>query len=199
MEQHPQHPNDRDPAVPEHETVPPGEIDLTGAVAHEQALPDIDATAEAARGEIPQGGAHTLAGALADEGDDPFTGHPEAEAMAQPGPAEVAPHLDNPQVEQGLREYGDAFHAYLQLPDIDRRREDLLETFHEVYVGRYASMDALLEELTDVRDWQDALDELAGQWGIDGLVSLDRDRVEGIARQAWDIVETAGSFYAFAK
>jgi hypothetical protein len=60
-------------------------------------------------------------------------------------------------------------------------------------------MDALLDDLTDVRDWQNTLDELAGQWGIDGLVSLDRDRVEGIARQAWDIVETAGSFYAFAK
>jgi hypothetical protein len=199
MEQHPQHPNDPDLDMPEGGRVPSDDMDLTGAVVHEQGLPDIDATAEAARGEIPQRGARTLAGAPADEGDNPFTGHAEAEAMAQPGPAEVAPHPDNPQIEQGLREHGDAFRAYLQLPDIDHSREDLLETFHEVYIGRYASMDALLDDLTDVRDWENTLDELAGQWGIDGLVSLDRDRVEGIARQAWDIVETAGRFYAFAK
>ena len=78
--------------------------------------------------------------------------------QTEPLSAEAVP--DNPQIEQGLRNHGDAFRAYLRLPDIDRYREDLLETFHEFYVGSYTSMDTLLSELTDVGDWTTALDDL---------------------------------------
>jgi hypothetical protein len=115
-----------------------------------------------------------------------------------PVSAEAIPP-DNPQIEQGLREHGDAFRAYLRLPDIDHRRDDLLETFHEVYVGRYASTDALLGDLTEVRDWANALNDFARQQGIDGLVFLDRSKVERLARLTWDIIEIGGKFYVFTK
>jgi len=119
-----------------------------------------------------------------------------------PGPHETSQpgdDPDTPQIEQGLREHGDAFRAYLQLPDIDRDRDDLLTTFQEFYVGNYTSMDALLDELTEVRDWERALDKFAGRWGIDGLVALDRDKVEHVARLTWDIVEIGGRFHVFTK
>lgn len=103
------------------------------------------------------------------------------------------------QAAEGLREHGDAFRAYLQLPDIQADRDDLAEAFHEFYVGSFPTMDALLDQLTEVRDWEHALSELAGHWGIDGLVSLDRRKVEQIARETWDIVELNGRFYAFNK
>ncbi len=103
------------------------------------------------------------------------------------------------QAAAGLREHGDAFRAYLRLPDIQAGRDDLVEAFHEFYVGSFPTMDALLDQLTEVRDWEHALDDLAGQWGIDGLVSLDRRKVERVARETWDIVELNGHFYAFDK
>ncbi|MEC3979634.1 hypothetical protein [Amycolatopsis sp. H20-H5] len=106
---------------------------------------------------------------------------------------------DYPQVAEGVREHGDAFRAYLQLPDIDPSRDDLLQTFHEFYVGRFASMDALLDELTEIRDWQHAVDEVADRLGFDGLVTLNHAKLEAVARETWDIVEIGEVFYAFTK
>lgn len=100
---------------------------------------------------------------------------------------------------EGVRDHGDAFRAYLSLADIDPSREDLTESFHEFYVGNFASMDQLLDELTEVTAWEGAIAELAGKWGIDELVSLDRDKVQRIARDTWDIVEIQGRLYAFTK
>ena len=100
---------------------------------------------------------------------------------------------------EGVRDHGDAFRAYLTLEDIDPTRDDLTESFHEFYVGAYASMDQLLNELTEVSAWEGALAELASKWGIDELVSLDRDKVARIARNTWDIVEIKGRLYVFAK
>lgn len=100
---------------------------------------------------------------------------------------------------EGVRDHGDAFRAYLSLPDIGPARDDLTESFHEFYVGAFASMDQLLEELTEVTAWEGALAELAGKWGIDELVRLDRDKVACIARDTWDIVKIKDRFYVFTK
>lgn len=100
---------------------------------------------------------------------------------------------------EGVRDHGDAFRAYLSLDDIDPTRENLTESFHEFYVGAFASMDQLLDELTEVRAWEGAIAELAGKWGIDELVSLDREKVAHIAHDTWDIVKIKDRFYAFAK
>jgi len=107
--------------------------------------------------------------------------------------------VTSPQVEQGLAEHGDAFRAYLRLPDIDACAGDLLVTFGEFYIGAYPHMDALLDDLTEIRDWEAAIDELATRHGIDGLVSLDRTKVELVARETWDIVDVGGRLYVFTK
>jgi hypothetical protein len=114
-------------------------------------------------------------------------------------PTAEAPPADNPQITQGVRDHGNAFRAYLQLPDTDPSRDDLLTTFREFYVGSYASMDALLDELTEVSEWEQALDDFARQRGIDEFVSLDRAKVAHIARLNWDIVEMEGRPYVFTK
>ncbi|MGN6330302.1 MAG: hypothetical protein ACTHOD_01465 [Motilibacteraceae bacterium] len=114
-------------------------------------------------------------------------------------PASMEPESPTGPAAEGIRQHGDAFRAYLSLDDVDPSRDDLVQTFTEFYIGAFASMDDLLDELTEIRDWERAIAELAGQWGIDDLVSLDRSKVEHVARLTWDIVELNGLLYVFAK
>lgn len=112
---------------------------------------------------------------------------------------QLASEAASPRVEQGLAEHGDAFRAYLLLPDVDAGAQDLLVTFADFYIGSYPHMDALLDDLTEVRDWEAAIVELAARHGIDDLVSLDRAKVGLVARETWDIVEVGGRLYVFTK
>lgn len=112
------------------------------------------------------------------------------EVEAQPG---------NPQIEHGIREYGDAFRAYLELPDVDLNRADLLHTFHEFYIGTFASMEVLIDELTEIRDCVAAMNNVAASWGFDEMASLDSAKVEKVARETWDIVEIDRKLYASDK
>lgn len=119
------------------------------------------------------------------------------DAQTEPtGPVEREARPGDPQIERGIREHGDAFRAYLELPDIDPTRYDLLETFREFYIGAFVSMEALLDELTEIRNCL-ALTEVAAGWGFDEMVSLDSGRVERVTREIWDIVETGGRFHVF--
>lgn len=116
-------------------------------------------------------------------------------------------HLDLPsgraeevlprQAQRGLDEFGDAFAAYLRLPDVHADQDDLIDKFHEFHAASFSSMTTLIENLTEVLRWEHALDALADQWGIQGLVALDRGKVEAMARAHWDIVELNGRFHAF--
>lgn len=108
-------------------------------------------------------------------------------------------HPSNPQVEEGIRQHGDAFRAYLELPDIDLNRDDLLQTFREFYIGVFASMEALLDELTEIRDCVAAMNDVAASWGFDEMASLDSAKVERVARETWDIVEIGERLYVFDK
>jgi hypothetical protein len=102
-------------------------------------------------------------------------------------------------VDEGIETYGDAFRAFLWLPDTDPRSADLLASFREFYVGSFASMNELIDELTEVRQWQAAIDELAAGLGFTGLVFLDRERIAALAHDAWDIVPIDGRLYVFNK
>lgn len=106
---------------------------------------------------------------------------------------------DNPQVAQGLHEHGDAFRAYLQLPDVEPTRVDLLESFHDVYIGSFTSMRELLEELTDLKKGVEALTEAAEGWGFEGFVTLNEAALTEAARSTWDIVEYQGRLHVFRK
>jgi hypothetical protein len=114
----------------------------------------------------------------------------------QPGPDRP---LDVPQVLDGLSAHGDAFRAYLQLPDVDPYRDDLLEQFEDCYTGAFGSMEALLDELTELRDWKRAIAEIAEQYGFDQYVSIDLAKIEATVRAGWDIIKLGGTFYAFSK
>jgi hypothetical protein len=107
--------------------------------------------------------------------------------------------LDVPQVLDGLSAHGDAFRAYLQLPDVDPYRDDLMEQFEDCYVGAFGSMEALLEEITELRDWKRVIDAVAKEHGFDQYVSIDLAKIEATVRAGWDIIKLGGTFYAFSK
>lgn len=100
---------------------------------------------------------------------------------------------------EGIRLYGDAFRAFLKLPDISVDAPALLETFDECYIDRFASMDDLLDSLTERNDWQSAVDRLADQLGIAGYITLDQEGIAAHARDTWDIVRHGDALYVFEK
>lgn len=122
----------------------------------------------------------------------------QQDQMAPTGLAEPT-RLRTPQEIEGIRLHGNAFIAYLSLPDIDPDRKDLLQTFAEVYVGTYTSINHLIDELTEITDWQAALDKVSDQWGIEDLVTLNRAKIERLVRDRWDIVQINNQLFAFEK
>jgi hypothetical protein len=116
-----------------------------------------------------------------------------------PSPAEAPDHEDRPQVADGIREHGDAFRAFLTLPDTDSGDSDLLDRFRACYIGTYPSMDALLTELTEFNLWREAVSELGKYLGIRGYIQLDTAQIEAMARETWGIVQIGQSWYVFSK
>lgn len=95
--------------------------------------------------------------------------------------------------------FGTAFRAYLTLANVYATDPKLEENFHEFYVASYPSMIRVIEDLTEVLEWESDLQEFAAERGIEGLVSLDRAGVERVVRYGWDIVEMGGQFHVFIK
>lgn len=106
------------------------------------------------------------------------------------------PNEDN---EAKMRGLNHAFEAYLELPDIDRSDPAAINAFSQHYVGSYPSMDSLLEELTELTEWEAAIEELATTYGIEGVILLDRNRLESTVRAIWDIVGGPNYFHVFNK
>jgi hypothetical protein len=92
-------------------------------------------------------------------------------------------------IRYGITRHGDAFRAYLNLPDIDPARPDLIKSFLDFYVGTYESIEAVVHELADDVVTQDELD----QWAAEGIT------LEDLVRATWDIVELGSRFYVFTK
>lgn len=114
-----------------------------------------------------------------------------------PAPAELS--SDNPQVAQGIHEHGDAFHAFLSLPDVAAERPDLLTHFREVYVGAYESMDEFAKDFTDIQACKARVDQVAASWGYDGFFVIDQELLDALVRATWDIVNYRGKLYVFSK
>lgn len=116
----------------------------------------------------------------------------------QPNAAEPAPPADveaedgNPQIEQGIRSHGDAFRAYLQLSDVAADADDLLQGFHDVYLGSAESMPQLLDVI------REEMADIASAEGLD-LTTMSDASLERSARMAYDIVELNGKLYLFSK
>lgn len=95
--------------------------------------------------------------------------------------------------------FGTAFRAYLTLAGVYATDPKLEENFHEFYVASYPDMTRVIDELTEVLEWESDLQAFAAERGIEELVSLDRVQVERIARNTWDIVKMGGQFHVFIK
>ena len=119
----------------------------------------------------------------------------------------LPPNVDGPQIqtivqhlESLLEIESPAFRAYLTLPDVDGSATNLVETFHEFYVGHFDTYGAMIFALSPLEEWQTAL----GQWTAEnGLphqaVTIDEGIVLEQVREVYDIVEKDGGFYAFNK
>lgn len=95
--------------------------------------------------------------------------------------------------------FGQAFRAYLTLPNVYATDPKLEENFHEFYVATYPNIVRVIEDLTEVLEWESDLQEFAAERGIEGLVSLDRAGVERVVRYGWDIIEMGGQLHVFIK
>ena len=95
--------------------------------------------------------------------------------------------------------FGTAFQAYLTLANVYATDPKLEENFHEFYAASYPTMIRVIEDLTEVLEWESDLQEFAAERGIEGLVSLNRAGIERIVRYGWDIVEMGGQFHVFIK
>ena len=105
----------------------------------------------------------------------------------------------SPQAIEGINQHGDAFRAFLKLPDINQHDPNLLDSFHEFFVGRFASIDHLVDNLTEIALWEREIDALAERHGIPGYISLDLEAIKDHVRDTWDIVSYRGALYAFDK
>lgn len=100
-----------------------------------------------------------------------------------------SPH-ETPQVMAGLEAHGDAFHAYLQLPDVNPNQDDdLVQTFDNCYIGAYDSMEALVGDLTEGVIGEDE----QARWAAEGVT------LEDLVRTCWDIIEQGGKLYVFSQ
>jgi hypothetical protein len=121
-------------------------------------------------------------------------------ARANPSPDVSAAETSvNPHVEEGISEHGDAFRAFLTLPDTDPNAADLPTRFEDVYIGSYSSISELADELTELPACKEEITRVAGRWGFEELFTVDQEKLRMIADAIWDIVELDGKVHVFSK
>lgn len=102
------------------------------------------------------------------------------------------PEDATPEIRAAVAEHGQAFLAFLRLPDVTQA--NAVDLFAGAYVGSYPSVRALVADLVDTLGVETLADIGAVDEGrIDPTVALRR------AREVWDIVELGGRYYLFNK
>lgn len=122
---------------------------------------------------------------------------PATHAMLTAESAAPTEAMPSPQAIEGINQHGDAFRAFLTLPDIKPDDPGVLDSFHECFVGRFASMDEILQSLTEIDMWQAEADALGDHLGIP--VYLDHQFIAAHLRDTWDIVRFGSARYVFEK
>ncbi len=92
---------------------------------------------------------------------------------------------------------GDAFRAFLRLPDVDASSPNLFESFEQTFCGIYLDMEDVIRNVTEISEWEKELEEWAGERGIAGAVHIDRAAIEEQTREVYDIVELEGRCHVF--
>jgi hypothetical protein len=103
----------------------------------------------------------------------------------------------NQLVTEGLGKHGDAFRAYLTLPEI-RVNEDILKNFQDLYIGSFDTMHDLLLTLTDMRRGMEEVRSAAEGWGLEEFVTLNEEGLAEAARAAWQVIDYQGKLHVFA-
>ncbi|MCU1580045.1 MAG: hypothetical protein JWP19_2249 [Rhodoglobus sp.] len=102
-------------------------------------------------------------------------------------------------LEPLVSEVGDAFRAYLDLDDVDASQPDLLDKFRSDFAGDFKSVASAIDAVTEIPGWERQLRSWAIERGLEGMVFIDRDKLEQLARETWDIVDYRGRCYVFDK
>lgn len=90
---------------------------------------------------------------------------------------------------------GDALDVFLKLPDLNP--DTVLEDFKHAYCGSYTDIDAVLDGVTDVREWEQKIRGLARELGCNEFVSIDREAIEWHLREGWDVIPGHGRLHVF--
>ncbi|GAB3124824.1 hypothetical protein [Glaciibacter psychrotolerans] len=94
--------------------------------------------------------------------------------------------------------FGTSFKAFLTLPDVNAADPNLMESYHETYVGSFRTIEEALRALTPLADWEAELSSWATDHGLDSeTVRINLDAVEEMMRTMHDVVERNGLLHAF--
>jgi hypothetical protein len=94
---------------------------------------------------------------------------------------------------------GDALDAYLKLPDHEAHDDALLTDFAYAYCGSYPDFDAVLDGITDVREWERKIREVAREIGCAEFISIDREAIAWHVRDGWDVIARHGMLHVFLR
>jgi hypothetical protein len=92
---------------------------------------------------------------------------------------------------------GDALDVYLRLPDIETEEDTLLAEFGHTYCGSYVDIDAVLDGITDVLEWEKKIRAAARELGCEEFVSVDREAIAWHVHDGWDVIPSHGRLHAF--
>ena len=90
--------------------------------------------------------------------------------------------------------------AFLSLSDVDALSELLMESFHDSFLGDFASVEDAVRALSPLEDWETELERWANENGLEfSAVRIDLEVVAAHFREVYDLVEVNGRHYAFVK
>jgi hypothetical protein len=94
---------------------------------------------------------------------------------------------------------GDALDVYLKLPDHETHGDALLTDFAYAYCGSYPDFDTVLDGITDVREWERKIREVAREIGCEEFISIDREAIAWHVRDGWDVIASHGMLHVFLR
>jgi hypothetical protein len=93
-----------------------------------------------------------------------------------------------------------ALRAFLALPDVNAMRGDIMEDFHQNYVGTFTSEEEALHALCDVEEREREVQEHAAERRLYfDTITPDYEALRDEAEEAFDLVEAEGRVYVFSK
>ena len=93
-----------------------------------------------------------------------------------------------------------ALQAFLELPDVNAMSGDIMQDFHDNYIGTYMSIEDAVGELAEVNERErEVVDYAADRHLFIDQVSPDYEALREEAETGYDIVERGDRVYVFSK